>query len=59
VDDADVPPTRKGAEVELRAGLRVALNFFTWQTLAASGLSNDEAARLAAMWVAAGRTAPL
>ena len=44
--------------VELRASLRVALDFFTWQTLAASGLTNERAARLAAVWVGAGRTLP-
>lgn len=36
---------------ELRAGIRVALNFFTWQTLKASGLPNEKAARLAAGWI--------
>jgi AcrR family transcriptional regulator len=45
-------------EKELRAGIRVALNFFTWQTLAASGLSNDEAARLSATWIGAGGGGP-
>jgi hypothetical protein len=59
VEDAEVRPTRQGSEVELRASLRVALDFFTWQKLAASGLSNDDAARLAAVWVEAGRTLPL
>jgi AcrR family transcriptional regulator len=37
----------------LRASLRVALDFFTWRTLAASGLPNQRAARLAARWVEA------
>ena len=55
-EDAQVQPTRQSGEIELRASLRVALNFFTWQTLAASGLSNEKAARLAAAWVEAGRT---
>jgi hypothetical protein len=55
-ENAEGPPTRQGGEVELRASLRVALDFFTWQTLTASALSNDEAARLAAAWVKPGRT---
>ena len=38
-------------EPELRATLRVALDFWTWQILTASGLSNEEAARLAARWI--------
>ena len=59
VEDAQVQPARQARDVELRASLRVALDFFTWRTLAASGLSNDEAARLAAVWVKAGRTSPL
>jgi hypothetical protein len=37
---------------ELRASIRVALDFFTWQTLATSGLSKDKAARLAVNWIA-------
>jgi AcrR family transcriptional regulator len=37
---------------ELRASIRVALDFFTWQTLATSGLSNKKAARLAVKWIA-------
>lgn len=44
------------ASRELRASLRVAADFFTWQTLSASGLSNEKAARLAAAWVETGRT---
>jgi AcrR family transcriptional regulator len=36
---------------ERRATLRVALDFFTWQTLARSGLPNDRAAHLAAGWI--------
>lgn len=39
------------ANSALRASLKVALNFFTWQTLAASGLSNNEAAQLALTWL--------
>lgn len=35
----------------VRASLRVVLDFFTWRTLIESGLSNEEAAGLAAMWV--------
>jgi AcrR family transcriptional regulator len=46
------PADRSGA-TQLRAGLRVALDFFTWQTLARSGLSNEESARLASKWVRA------
>ncbi|MGI9538370.1 MAG: TetR/AcrR family transcriptional regulator [Desulfocapsaceae bacterium] len=38
-------------DTELRASLRVALNFFTWRTLAAAGLSKEKAARLAASWI--------
>lgn len=38
-------------DTELRASLHVALNFFTWRTLTAVGLSNDKAARLAAAWI--------
>lgn len=45
-------------DVELRASLRVALDFFTWQTLAASSLSNEKAARLATAWVGTNRTSP-
>jgi len=37
----------------VRASLRVALDFFTWRTLIESGLSNEEAAELAAGWVRA------
>jgi AcrR family transcriptional regulator len=39
------------ASEALRATSRVALDFFTWRSLIASGLSNDEAARLAAAWM--------
>lgn len=42
-----------GNEDLLRASLRVALDFFTWQTLSRSGLSTEQAARLAAAWVRA------
>jgi AcrR family transcriptional regulator len=59
VEDSQVRPTRCGVDLELRASLRVALDFFTWQTLAASGLSNEKAARLAAAWVEAGCTLSL
>lgn len=40
-------------ETAITATLRVALDFYTWQRLARSGLSNEEAARLAAQWVRA------
>ena len=49
-------PTQQVGDVELRASLRVALDFFTWQKLAVSGLSNEQAARLTTAWVEAGRT---
>jgi AcrR family transcriptional regulator len=42
-------------EPELRACLRVALDFFTWRTLATSGLANDDAARLMATWIGSNR----
>jgi len=48
----EVQPTPQGREVERRASLRVALDFFTWRTLTASGLSNEKAARLAVAWIA-------
>ena len=51
--------TTDSRELELRASLRVALDFFTWQKLSESGLSNKKAAKLAAMWVEASRTSPL
>jgi len=44
---------------ELRASIRVALDFFTWRTLATSGLSNDEAARLTATWIGSNRNPSL
>ena len=37
----------------LEASIHVALNFFTWQQLSQSGLSNAEAAQLATSWVRA------
>lgn len=37
----------------LEAGLRVALDFFTWQKLARAGLSTHQASRLATQWVRA------
>lgn len=40
------------SEPELRASIRVALDFFSWKTLSASGLSNEQAAQLAVAWVA-------
>lgn len=49
-------PAPQADDVELRASLRVALDFFTWRTLTASGLSNENAARLAVAWIVAGRT---
>ncbi len=45
-------PTPAGDQ-EIRAGLRVALDFFTWQTMADSGLMNKVAARLMAAWIEA------
>lgn len=39
--------------LELRASLRVALDFFTWQTLSDSGLSDPDAAGLVARWIEA------
>lgn len=43
-------------EAENLASLRVALDFFTWQTLSSSGLTNEQAARLAVIWVGAVNT---
>jgi hypothetical protein len=43
-------PAAAGAD-ELRATLRVTLDFFTWRMLAGSGQSNRDAARLATAWV--------
>ena len=43
--------------VRLRATLRVAVDFGTWQKLVASGLSNSDAAELAAGWVESGHAA--
>ena len=43
--------SERDANLKRRATLRVALNFFTWQTLAVSGLSNREAAHLVATWI--------
>lgn len=54
-EDAPPPPAERSGDVELRASLRVALDFFTWQTLSVSGLTNHDAARLAAVWVEAAR----
>jgi AcrR family transcriptional regulator len=50
--------SERDAELERRAILRVALNFFTWQTLAVSGLSNTDAANLVATWVQIIGTSP-
>jgi AcrR family transcriptional regulator len=47
-----------GDDRERHASLRVALDFATWRTLAASGLSGEDAARLVARWVAASRSLP-
>lgn len=41
------------SDPKLVASLRVALDFFTWQRMADSGLTDREAARLAASWVEA------
>lgn len=43
-----------GGSKELRASLRVAVDFFTWELLAGSGLSTAEAAEVAVAWVKAG-----
>jgi len=43
--------TVENGEPQLRATLRVALDFGTWQRLVASSLSNDEAASLAVKWI--------
>jgi len=43
--------SRRGARPTLLAGLMVALDFFTWETLVATGLSTRSAAKLAAAWV--------
>ena len=48
---AEIIAQTNEASEKLYATLRVALDFFTWQSLAASGLSNHEAARLAAAWI--------
>jgi AcrR family transcriptional regulator len=53
--DADARPKRRAGDAEIRASIKVALNFFTWQTLAASGLSAESAARLASSWIGIGR----
>jgi len=53
-EGATVPAAGQSGDIELRASLRVAVDFFTWQTLSASGLTNHDAARLAAAWVEAG-----
>jgi AcrR family transcriptional regulator len=55
-DTVETP--QKGA-TQRRASLKVALDFFTWRTLSASGLSNENAARLATAWVSASGTLPL
>ena len=52
----ETQPNPRNDNSELRASIRVSLDFFTWQTLTASGLSNDGAAKLAAAWIEAGRT---
>jgi len=44
---------KEAPRTALHACLAVALDFFTWQTLARAGLSNARAARLAARWVEA------
>ena len=55
--DSSVPGEMADTKLKIRASLRTALDFFTWQTLARSGLSNEQSARLAAAWVeAAGRS---
>jgi AcrR family transcriptional regulator len=44
----------RDGDMGLKASLRVVLDFFTWQTMSESGLSNVEAATLAASWIEAG-----
>jgi AcrR family transcriptional regulator len=51
-DSMEAERSSKGA-VPVRATFRVALDFFTWQALAESRLTNEEAARLGAVWVEA------
>jgi len=52
-------PAPDSDDVELRASLRVALDFFTWKTLTASGLSTEKAAQLATAWIATASRFPL
>ena len=58
-ENSEGQPTPPSGAPGLFGSLRVALDFFTWQMLAASGLSNENAARLAVAWIEAGRTLPL
>jgi AcrR family transcriptional regulator len=48
------PVESHDGNLRLNASLRVALDFFTWQTMSKSGLSAHQAARLAAAWIGAG-----
>lgn len=58
-DNMSAADGRHTTEKEIRACLRVVLDFFTWQTLAESGLTSVDAATLAARWVgAAGESRP-
>jgi AcrR family transcriptional regulator len=58
-DNISAADGRHTTEKEIRACLRVVLDFFTWQTLAESGLTSADAATLAARWVeAAGESRP-
>ena len=52
-EDSEVRSVRQTGDLELIASIRVALDFFTWQTLTASGLTNIEASRLMAAWIKA------
>lgn len=45
--ETDIP------RLHLDATIRVALDFFTWKTLSTTGLSNQQAARIAADWIRA------
>ena len=55
---SSVPSEMADTKLEIRASLRTVLDFFTWQTLVRSGLSNEQSARLAATWIDAAGRAP-
>lgn len=54
--DTNALTTSQLARLNLRASIKVALDFFTWHTIVSSGLSNVEAARLAVKWIEASYT---